>query len=180
MVEACEAPEGFAEAGDDCDDENAEANPEADEACDGADNNCDGETDEGVTTDFYMDADGDGFGAGDAWAGCEAPEGYTEDNTDCDDENAWASDSAAAEVCDGYDNNCDGQIDEGVTETFYADSDADGFGWAEDTLEDCEAPDGYIGNGSDCNDGDPLSYPSRSWQSSVVSLEPMASMSASM
>ena len=32
----------------DCDDTNAEINPNAEEDCDGIDNNCDGDVDEGV------------------------------------------------------------------------------------------------------------------------------------
>ena len=45
---------------EDCDDLSAAINPDAVEICDGIDNNCDDSVDEGVTTDFYMDADGDG------------------------------------------------------------------------------------------------------------------------
>ena len=33
----------------------------------------------------------------------------------------------AVEICDGFDT-CDGEIDEGVTQTFFADKDGDGFG----------------------------------------------------
>jgi hypothetical protein len=38
--------------------------------------------------DFFRDADGDGFGsAEDVVTACDAPEGYVEDETDCDDTN---------------------------------------------------------------------------------------------
>jgi hypothetical protein len=69
-----------------------------------------------------MDADGDGFwGIASAWAGCDMPSGYIADGSDCDDGNAWAHDNAAMEVCDGYDNNCDGSVDEDVTLDYYPD-----------------------------------------------------------
>ncbi|MEN0065345.1 MAG: MopE-related protein [Myxococcota bacterium] len=44
---ACDAPEGFVASGTDCDDANAQTNPEANERCDGLDNDCNGEPDDG-------------------------------------------------------------------------------------------------------------------------------------
>ncbi|MFT5681839.1 MAG: hypothetical protein ACI8RZ_002757 [Myxococcota bacterium] len=64
----------------------------------------------------------------------------------------------SAEVCDGADNDGDGMVDEGVTTTFYADADADGFGDINSTTESCEAPDGYVtlsgDSTTDCDDAD--------------------------
>ena len=34
---------------------------------------------------WYLDFDGDGFGGADAIAACEGPEGYVENNQDCDE-----------------------------------------------------------------------------------------------
>ena len=53
-------------------------------------------------------------------------DGYTSDE-DCDDSSELVNPSAT-ELCDGQDNNCDDQIDEGVLSTFYTDADGDGFG----------------------------------------------------
>ena len=47
------------------------------------------------------------------------------------------------EVCDGLDNNCDGDVDEGVTNTYFADFDSDGYGNPLTTVEDCTPPMGY-------------------------------------
>ena len=48
---------------DDCDDTDNRIYTGAAEVCDGVDNDCDGNTDDGfVTTDYYPDADGDGYG----------------------------------------------------------------------------------------------------------------------
>jgi large repetitive protein len=154
-VESCEPPAGFVSDGTDCDDLDPGANPSTVEACDGIDNNCDGETDEGVTADYFIDADGDGFGTGDAWAGCEQPEGYVTDSTDCNDGNPWANDSAAEEICDGYDNNCNFTADEGVTANYYIDADGDGAGLAGSITPACEAPEGYVDDASDCDDENP-------------------------
>ncbi len=101
---------------------------------------------------FYADGDGDGYGTDvNTKEACEAPAGYVEAGSDCDDQDA-AVNPAAAEICDDIDNNCDDSIDEGVTSTFYADADGDGFGDEESTTEACEAPDGYVTDAGDCAD----------------------------
>ena len=43
-------------------------------------------------------------------------DGFSED--DCDDSNEFIN-PAATEICDGIDNNCDGNIDEGTLSTFF-------------------------------------------------------------
>ena len=83
----------------------------------------------------YEDQDGDGFGSED----------------DCDD-NDPSVNSGIEEICDGIDNDCDGEIDEGVTETFYADADEDGFGDNNITVEACESPSGHVPIANDCDD----------------------------
>ena len=80
---------------------------------------------------------------------------------DCDDSNSTINPSAA-EICDGFDNNCDGNIDEDVKTTYYVDVDEDGFGSADISIEACSAPDGFVINGNDCDDGQALSYPGAS------------------
>lgn len=153
-VQACSAPTGYVADNTDCDDTEANNFPGNPEVCDGIDNDCDGEIDEGVLITFYADSDGDGFGdANITTQACTAPTGYVDNNTDCDDTEANIF-PGNTEVCDGIDNDCDGEIDEGTFLTFYADSDSDGFGDPNMTVEACSAPNGYVDNSSDCNDND--------------------------
>ncbi len=79
---------------------------------------------------------------------------------DCDDGDA-AVHPGAEEVCDGIDNDCDGQSDEGLGKLrrWYADSDDDGYGDALIWEEDCEQPSGYVSDASDCDDGDAAVHP---------------------
>jgi|GEM_PF-1069251 hypothetical protein len=156
---ACDQPSGYVSDNTDCDDADASAFPGNVEACDSIDNDCDGTTDEEVTSMFYTDADGDGYGnASYAMEACEAPSGYVTDGTDCDDTNADAF-PGNTEVCDSADNDCDGDVDEGVKSVYYYDADADGFGDVETITESCEAPSGYVEDATDCDDANNTIYP---------------------
>lgn len=80
-----------------------------------------GTGEEQVTTndpckDTYVDFDGDGFGAsGSGEERCNNVEGFVTNGDDCDDASA-ASYPGATEVCDGEDNDCDGEVDEACVE----------------------------------------------------------------
>lgn len=130
------------------------------EICDGFDNNCDGQVDEGVENTYYADSDGDGYGdPNDTTPACSAPIGYVSDDTDCDDNNS-STYPGAPEVCNGIDDNCDGQVDEGVKDRFYYDSDDDGYG-VNNNYQDLCSPSGQYraAQSGDCDDSDTNKYP---------------------
>lgn len=153
-------PAGYVVNNTDCDDNNSSVHPGAAELCNGIDDDCNGQIDDNIVfSTYYADADGDGFGdpAVDSSA-CAPPVGYVSNNSDCNDANN-AIYPGATEVCNGIDDNCDGQIDEGVLSTFYADTDGDGFGDAAVTTQACSAPIGYVSNNTDCDDNNNTIYP---------------------
>ncbi|MDP2312188.1 MAG: MopE-related protein [Pseudomonadota bacterium] len=141
-------------AGDDCDDADAAVNPEASELCNGHDDDCDGTIDLDAVDmgTWYADGDGDDFGA-DATASvaCDAPAGAVATGGDCDDTNASVN-PGATEDCDDLDEDCDGEVDEGVIPTWYHDYDGDGYGNTIETVAACDAPGRYVADGTDCND----------------------------
>ncbi|MFN4885327.1 MAG: MopE-related protein, partial [Bacteroidota bacterium] len=63
------------------------------------------------------------------------------------------------EVCNGIDDDCDSQIDEGVLTTYYVDADGDGFGDAAQFTQACTPPAGYVLDDTDCDDLNPAVYP---------------------
>jgi hypothetical protein len=94
LLAACGADadhDGFP-AGEDCDDDDPAVFPGAVEVCNDVDDDCDvlidPPTAEG-TQIVHPDKDGDGFGS-DAQTNkaCDVPVGWTNDGTDCDDEDA--------------------------------------------------------------------------------------------
>ena len=100
-------------------------------------------------TDVLGDLDGDGF---------------TEQDGDCnlEDPNTYPG---APEICDGEDNNCDGETDEGFEEvlSWYIDYDQDGFGsmFQEPIIQPCNPGEGgeesyyTLNNNLDCDDNNP-------------------------
>jgi uncharacterized repeat protein (TIGR03803 family) len=155
--DTCAQPDGYVTTNDDCNDTDATVNPGAAEVCgDGKDNDCDGTVDEGCNTNtYYRDADNDGYGNPDeSVTGNTPPDGYVTNNRDCDDSDA-AINPDAAEICNGKDDNCNGQTDEGLTQTtYYWDADGDGYGRADSSIQTCMTLQGYVTNDDDCNDTD--------------------------
>lgn len=155
------------EAGD-CNDNDNLVYPGGNEICDGIDNDCNDTIDDdyaaGGSVVYYVDADGDGFGSTDLTTlSCSPPEGYVENALDCKDsgEGAAGFNPLADELCDGQDQNCNGEIDEDAVDAtaFHADWDQDGYGSSSVEVRACEAPLGYIEDARDCNDFDPFTNP---------------------
>ena len=119
-VLACSEPAEHSADGTDCNDGDQTIHGAAVEVCDGVDNNCNGLTDENTGALYYPDVDGDGYGDRDATpvTGCTAPEGHVANALDCDDGEQGVS-PVAVETCNGRDDNCDGNTDEGLLVALY-------------------------------------------------------------
>ncbi|MDP2304413.1 MAG: MopE-related protein [Pseudomonadota bacterium] len=129
--------DGYSAAEGDCDDGDMYVNPGQSETWyDGIDQDCDGND---------SDQDLDGFLVGD----------------DCDDRDA-AVNPDGSEVCDEVDNDCDGLVDIGASDSqiAFVDADLDGHGAAGGEAAYCgEIPAGYAAVDDDCDDAQPTVYP---------------------
>lgn len=130
-------PEGYALTGDDCDDNREAVHPGAVELCNERDDDCDDEIDDDYQpVQCYPDRDGDGYygveegQSDDTYMGCPEP-GYASEPGDCDPYDA-AIHPGAEEVCNLYDDDCDGRVDEFVRPIC-------GIGWCQRAAESCEA-----------------------------------------
>ena len=135
---ACLQPAGYVLTGGDCNDNNASIT---------------------APIMYYSDNDQDGYG--DEASGtlfCQAPVNMILIGGDCDDNNN-AINPGATEVCDGVDNNCNGQEDEGLTFlNYYFDGDDDGYGIGNPTVS-CTPINGYATQTGDCDDSNNSVYP---------------------
>jgi hypothetical protein len=112
---------GYSASSTDCDDADKNVFPGAPEICaNGKDDNCNGtiDTDAPTSSTFYRDADGDGYGAqaSGTMMACAPPAGYVSSNTDCDDGDVKIY-PGATEICNGKDDNCNSETDEGLGTT---------------------------------------------------------------
>ena len=149
---ACEVPNGYVTNGSDCDDNEPAAYPGNVETCDGIDNDCNDIIDDGLGDLFFIDSDRDGFGDdSNTQLACSLQDGLSEIGGDCNDNDPDIN-PLATETCDEVDNNCDGNIDEGVTQTYFPDQDEDGYGENVGSVEACSQPTGYVSDNTDCND----------------------------
>jgi hypothetical protein len=115
----CNAREGWALEPGDCNDLWATIHPGAPETGNSKDDDCDGEVDEGIDLSIvYPDQDGDGYGdvLADPVSAQAGLEGYVANATDCNDADASVHPDAE-EICDGIDNDCDYERDEGTSQT---------------------------------------------------------------
>ena len=161
---ACEQPTGYVLDNTDCNDASEYVNPLVDELCDDEDNDCDTRVDENVTfVDYFPDTDDDGYGDGDETPinDCTVPDGYVADDEDCDDTDELIN-PEGIELCDLADNDCDGDEDENRAvdaQTWYADSDRDGYGNPLISVVACYAPASFVADSTDCNDGALSAFP---------------------
>lgn len=160
---ACDLSLGFSSEIGDCNDEDATIFPGAVESCGGVDDDCDGTADEDATLallTWYGDADGDGHGVStEPVEACLQPVGYAPVDDDCEDGDATVHPDAD-ELCDGADQDCDGEIDEeGVDgQTYHPDLDGDGYGASGVSHSACDGGAWVLDN-TDCDDADAETYP---------------------
>ena len=147
--------------GGDCDDTSNAIHPLALEVCNFVDDDCNGQTDDGLAaTLWYVDNDNDGYGGASSASLCKANATYkVATSGDCNDTNS-AIHPGATDICDGIDNNCSGQADEGLaTFSYYHDGDGDTYGAGAASFQCGPYGTHTVLSNSDCNDANSAVHP---------------------
>jgi hypothetical protein len=116
---SCTQPFGYVADNQDCNDFITAVHPGAQEICNGdIDDDCDGLADNADTgvfgqTAYYADLDYDTYGDTVYALSCALMEGFSLNNTDCNDTQSTIY-PGATELCNGLDDNCDNLVDNGV------------------------------------------------------------------
>ncbi|MCB9506937.1 MAG: putative metal-binding motif-containing protein [Myxococcales bacterium] len=106
---------------------------------------------------FYADRDADEWGSTtETRLSCTPLFGYTRVTGDCADL-SFERHPEAPELCNGFDDDCDGVVDEGYLS--YADGDGDGYSSGTDPQTDCVVPEGRTRLLGDCDDTDDRAFP---------------------
>ncbi|USN52194.1 MAG: putative metal-binding motif-containing protein [Candidatus Nomurabacteria bacterium] len=164
MPNTTQCPSGTSAIFGDCNDASSAVFPGAIEICNTIDDDCTLVADDGLTCNMvfcYVDADGDGHGAGvanpingTAAAPAVCPDGQVGLDDDCDDGDDTIH-PGAIEMCNLIDDDCDLTIDDGLScevITCYADTDGDGYGaGAPNSLAALACPAGQVTVAGDCN-----------------------------
>lgn len=147
--------DGWSVGKGDCDDNDPARHPDVTEVCDGIDANCDEMEDDELWVTAYADSDGDGYGS-EREDVCPGTPGYADKSGDCDEEDPEIH-PGVPEVCDGVDQDCNGEADDGVTLSWYTDHDQDGYGTA--AASGCAVPATGAPVTGDCDDTDATVHP---------------------
>ena len=130
---------------EECDDGDAAVNPGATEVCNGIDDNCDeiiDPSDSADATTWYQDQDYDGYGTDAATqVACDEPDGYADNNEDCNDSTAGVHPGAVEVYYDGIDQDCDGNDDDWDGDGVPYPDDCDDQDASKTSAADCEEPD---------------------------------------
>ncbi len=131
-----------------CDGSDPTVGTDKPELCDGKDNDCDGAVDEDFAWDGKLVGEAC-VGRGECGVG--VVECLTTDTATCSTMPEGSQPGSSSEVCNGFDDDCDGITDEEASNAYFRDEDEDGYGDPA-VPQSCSPQPGWVSVGGDCDD----------------------------